>query len=236
MRLLKLLLLGITLMCFTIAGSAAATAEPMGPYIVTEAGITLPEGATFPDGGHVNVNSEPNAWNMHFEAKCIDRTDYECAGKIHDDAQYIGASFIPWSAFGLTGKFCVTWVQVANYDYHFGENGEDPLCIGEPPIEEPPVIEEPPIIEEPPVKPELPGDEEPTWPEIGEPNPPLAEEPPPVEISTPVVADSPPAELAKTGTSDLLVMTAGMLVYLGISLTVYGMSRRFSLGDDDGLS
>lgn len=104
-------------------------------FTVSAEGITLPPGETFLPEGHVNINADPNgAWNMHFESKCIERTDYECAGKIHNDAQYIGKSFIPWEAFGLVAPYCVTWVQVSQFNYHFDSSGGGtPVCVGQPP-------------------------------------------------------------------------------------------------------
>lgn len=126
------------------AASAAGSDSPT-PYTVDATGITLPAGDTFRDNGHVNINTSlPSAWNLHFESKCIDRTDHECAGKLHNDAQYIGKSFVPWSAFGLSGAFCVRWVQISHYNEHFGEGGQKPVCVMPPSEEEPPVTPEPP--------------------------------------------------------------------------------------------
>lgn len=127
---MKKVIVGLVVALLAVFAPTAAFAAE-GQFTVDEAGITLPAGQVIPDGGHINVNSEPNAWNMHFQSKCIERTDYECYGKIHNDAQYIGQSFIPWSAFSLTAPFCVTWVQVGGYDYHFGEQQEDPICVGD---------------------------------------------------------------------------------------------------------
>lgn len=100
------------------------------PYTVDGTGITLLGGATFPDNGHVNITADAPHSNLHFEAKCITRTDAECAGARHAAAQFIGKSFIPWSAFGLSGTFCVSWVQVSMFNEHFGEGGEAPVCTG----------------------------------------------------------------------------------------------------------
>src|SRR5690625_1852668 len=101
-----------------LAGSDGAT-----PYQVTTVGVHLPAGDTFPAGGHVNVR--------YFDGDGIQRT----AG-IHFDANnnqpggaWIGESFIPWSAFGITeGR--ITWVQVDGYNQHFGEGGEKPIRVG----------------------------------------------------------------------------------------------------------
>lgn len=124
---------GLAAVILWVASPAyAGGSDSPTPYSVTTEGITLPSGSVFEDNGHVNIKTDQGPRNMHFEGKCVNRTDAECAGKRHDDAQYIGKSFIPWSAFGLSGKFCVTWVQINKYNEHFGEGGQPPICIGEP--------------------------------------------------------------------------------------------------------
>ena len=104
------------------------------PYTVDANGITLPSGDVFPDNGHVNVRTAVGKTaGVHFEGKCINRTDAECAGSRHDQAQFIGKGFIPWSAFGIDpAKECVVWVQISHYNQHFGEGGQDPVgkCKG----------------------------------------------------------------------------------------------------------
>ena len=98
------------------------------PFTVTAEGVSLPAGQTFPDGGHVNLIATAPHTDLHFEEKCIARVDAECA-TLHAAAQFIGTSFIPWSAFGLTDG-CVSWVQVAGIPKHFGDAGEAPICLG----------------------------------------------------------------------------------------------------------
>jgi len=135
-----ILCLAIVLAVLAFAPKANATELP---YTVDATGITLTVGA-FPDNGHVNIDSLQSHADLHFESKCITRTDAECAGARHDAAQYIGQAFIPWSAFGLTGCFTVSWVQVAGENYHWGAQGETPLEVGctvivpptNPPVEE----------------------------------------------------------------------------------------------------
>ena len=104
------------------------------PYTVDANGITLPGGDVFPDNGHVNVRTAVGKTaGVHFEGKCVNRTDAECAGSRHDQAQFIGKGFIPWSAFGIDpAKECVVWVQISHYNQHFGEGGQDPVgkCKG----------------------------------------------------------------------------------------------------------
>jgi hypothetical protein len=122
-------IIGLVAVAVFFTASSAAHAEEV-PFVVSAEGVTLPAGQTFPDGGHVNIQASQSHTDLHFEAKCIARVDAECAGALHDAAQYIGTSFIPWSAFGLTGEFCVPWVQVAGIDKHFGDAGETPICTG----------------------------------------------------------------------------------------------------------
>ena len=122
-------LLGVSL---AVVGSSAAFAggsDSPTPYTVDQTGITLPAGDTFRDNGHVNIRTNLGNPGLHFEGKCINRTDAECAGARHAAAQFIGKSFIPWSAFGLNGEFCVSWVQISQYNEHFGEGGQAPVCV-----------------------------------------------------------------------------------------------------------
>lgn len=134
-------MLSLVLAASLVIFSGGSDAPP--PYTVDQSGITLPAGDTFRDNGHVNIRADKPHNNLHFEGKCVTRTDAECAGQRHEAAQYIGKSFIPWSAFGLTGEFCVPWVQISHYDEHFGEGKDDhgnpvkPVCIKLPPVEEP---------------------------------------------------------------------------------------------------
>lgn len=121
-------LLGVAL--FATAARAAGSDSPT-PYTVDRTGITLPAGQTFPDNGHVNVRWTGGAAGLHFEGKCVTRTDAECAGGRHDAAQLIGAAFIPWSAFGVPSDACITWVQISTFDEHFGEGGQPPVCLTE---------------------------------------------------------------------------------------------------------
>lgn len=124
----------------TAAPAYAGGSDSPTPYTVDQTGITLPEGQTFQDNGHVNIRTtDGTTVNLHFEGKCIERTDAECAGERHAAAQFIGKSFIPWAAFGLTADDCVAWGQLSQYNEHFGEGGQPPVCLT-PPVE-PPVQE-----------------------------------------------------------------------------------------------
>lgn len=169
------------------------------PYTVTKDGIQLNGGRTFEDNGHVNVRlSSGVTKNAHFESKCITRTDAECAGQRHAMAQYIGKSFMPWSALGITKEDCIEWVQKSGENYHFGEHGEKPICCSstpsEPPETEPPT--ETPPTEEPPTEPpvtEPPVTEPPTPTEPPVTDPPTTDPPtsPPTTPSTPDEPEEP---------------------------------------------
>lgn len=121
----------------TLAPAAAHAdgSDSPTPYAVTTEGVQLPDGDAFRDSGHVNTRfygpegGVLQSAGVHFEAKCIDRTDAECAGARHEHAQYIGRSFIPWSAFGITEGSEIRWVQVSHHSAHFGEGGQKPIPV-----------------------------------------------------------------------------------------------------------
>lgn len=104
------------------AGAALANSGSDGPtpYTVDTTGVTLPSGDTFAAGDHVNIKTSVGDKGLHFENN---------GSPDAPKRKYIGASFIPWSALELTGSFCVTWVQVAGYNQHFGEGGQQPVCV-----------------------------------------------------------------------------------------------------------
>lgn len=99
---------------------------PMGgsddptPYTVDAAGITLPAGHAFVDGGHVNIRTTSGSYGIHFEAL-----------NNQPSGEWIGTSFLPWSAFGIDpATACIEWVQVAEFNEHFGEGGQTPVGAG----------------------------------------------------------------------------------------------------------
>ncbi|HWJ84528.1 MAG TPA: hypothetical protein VNR62_03815, partial [Cellulomonas sp.] len=116
----------------TVPSAVSAVVVPAGgsdsptPYTVTAAGITLPDGMTFQAHGHVNIHTTLGDRSIHF-----DPNNNQPGGA------WIGKSFIPWSAFGLEGSFCVTWVQIGGFNEHFGEGGQDPVCVDPTPDPEP---------------------------------------------------------------------------------------------------
>lgn len=127
---MKKIFIGLVVALLAMLTPTAAFADE-SRFTVDQSGITLPDGQVFPDNGHVNIQSDPWGFDLHFESKCINRTDNECQGKLHDSAQFIGKGFIPWESVGVYDGACVKWVQVSGYDYHFGENGEAPVCVGD---------------------------------------------------------------------------------------------------------
>lgn len=106
----------------------------MANFIVTPYGVQLPEGQTFPEHGHVNIKITTldgeyiRDAGIHFDPN-----------NSHPGAEFIGQSFYPIT---LGDGECISWTQVHGWDYHFGENGEAPICL---PVDE----EEEPVIEEP---------------------------------------------------------------------------------------
>lgn len=105
-----------TSVCTSHGGSDGVT-----PYSVTAEGITLPAGCFFEDNGHVNIKTSVGPKNIHFESR-----------NNQPSGQWIGKSFLPWSAFGLSGDFCVSWVQMSAFNEHFGEGGQKPVCTNPP--------------------------------------------------------------------------------------------------------
>ena len=122
-------LLGIAGALAVAAPAAATGSDSPTPYTVDATGITLPIGSVFEDNGHINIKTSAGDVGLHFEAKCITRTDAECAGARHDAAQLIGKSFAPWSAFGKSCPATVTWVQLSQYNEHYGEGGQPGIEI-----------------------------------------------------------------------------------------------------------
>jgi len=115
------ILAGLSALALVLAPAVASAggSDAPTPYTVTEAGITLPDGDTFPASGHVNIDIDGERYRIHF-----DPNNDQPGGK------WIGKSSIPWSAFGVDSG-CVEWVQIHGYNEHFGEGGQDPVCFGD---------------------------------------------------------------------------------------------------------
>ena len=127
-------LVALTIFGAPTAASATGGSDAPTPYTVDETGITLPEGDTFRDNGHVNIKTEDGTqYGIHFEDRNwpVD----------HVKRYYIGKNSIPWAAFGIDTKhpYCIAWVQISHYNQHFGEGGQAPVgtgCKGNPPAPE----------------------------------------------------------------------------------------------------
>lgn len=202
-------------------------------FSVSAEGVTLPAGQTFPDGGHVNIHASQPHTDLHFEAKCITRVDAECAGALHDAAQYIGTSFIPWSAFGLTGSFCIPWVQVAGIDKHFGDAGEAPICAGGTPSTTSPLPSSTPTpsptstpgpTSSPSSEPPATGVSSP--PKSGQPAAASTDPTSPTTSPSLTSATAAPDRLADTGTDAVPVFVAGAVLLLAYGGTILWCRRR----------
>lgn len=158
-----------------VSGPAVAGgSDSVTPYTVTPAGIEFP--TPLAAHGHVNIRlTDGTTRGLHFDPN-----------NGHPGAQWIGATFLPWSALGITGG-CIAWVQWSDTNEHYGEGGQPSVCLDTPttppatpePTEEPTWTADP----EPSVEPsQSTPSEQPSQP--SEPSPTLSE--PPTE-STPSV-------------------------------------------------
>ena len=78
------------------------------PYTVTSTGVQLPVGDSFLANGHINWSTTKSSTNgIHFDPN-----------NGHPGGAYIGKTFFPIS---LDPGECITWVQISNYNEHFGE-------------------------------------------------------------------------------------------------------------------
>ena len=166
------------------AAAHAAGSDAPTPYTVTVDGITLPDGQTFRDNGHVNIRTTANvAYGLHFE----DRNWPED----HPKRAYIGEAFLPWSAFGIPdGQACVMWVQVAEFNEHYGEGGQP--AVG-------------PDCATGPVDPEDPKNT---------PAPEPTQEPEPTEEPTPTPTEEPTEQPTSTPTEPMIPAGSDMTPYL----------------------
>ncbi|MDM7854604.1 hypothetical protein [Cellulomonas alba] len=110
--------------------AAASAAHAHGsddptPYRVTSSGIELPAGATLGDDADVNVR-----WT---------RANVTHAASLHtghagdSGHRWASAHTVTWAELGVPTGACVTWVQVSGYDEHFGEGGQKPVSVTQPP-------------------------------------------------------------------------------------------------------
>lgn len=119
-------LIAALFLILTPATAMAGGSDSPTPYQVTTVGVHLPAGDTFQAHGHVNVR--------YFDGDGIQQTSgiHFDPNNDHPGGQWIGESFIPWSAFGITeGR--IIWVQIHGYNQHFGEGGQKPVPVGPKP-------------------------------------------------------------------------------------------------------
>ena len=126
LKMLVVMLLAFVLSMFFAVPAIAGGSNDPTPYTVDTAGITLPDGDVFKANGHVNikylVDGKKKSVGIH-----IDPNNNQPGG------HWVGHNFIPWSAFGVDID-CVTWVQINDYNEHWGEaSGHGaPLCLKKP--------------------------------------------------------------------------------------------------------
>ncbi|TKA53806.1 hypothetical protein B0A53_03216 [Rhodotorula sp. CCFEE 5036] len=117
---------------------ASSGSDGCTPYTVSYAGVTLPAGQTFPAGGHVNYQAIPKSqyspgqtytkpgagWTPSGFSGNFDPNNNQPGGV------YIGRNFFDFGAAAqaFPGGYCIIWVQVADYNQHFGEGGQAPIC------------------------------------------------------------------------------------------------------------
>lgn len=131
--------LATVMMLFGLVGlgaPASATPDHDDKFAVSQSGVSLLNGDTFPAHGHVNVristvDGGERSQNLHFDPN-----------NGHPGGVYIGKSFYP---VNLAPGECIIWVQVHQYNYHFDATkfgNESPVCA-------PPKNSEPPRPEQP---------------------------------------------------------------------------------------
>lgn len=129
-----------------------ATEGQLPDFTLGESGVTLNNGHVWSDNDHLNVRTDSGTVNYHAEAKCGSvPAPAECSVKMQYAANDIGQTFIPWDHLGVVDGSCIEWVQYAQTNYHYGENGESSYCIGGDDGEEviPEVVVEVPVIVDP---------------------------------------------------------------------------------------
>lgn len=120
------------LLLLSVGPAAAGGTEDPPPYTITSDGLTLPDGVTFRESDDVNVEFTVDGHpmpkvNVHIESQNDD-----------PDAWLIGESFLPWSyVLPSATEVCVTWVQVHDYNEHFGSGEQKPVCTTDAPAPTP---------------------------------------------------------------------------------------------------
>ncbi|POY75491.1 putative Cellulose 1,4-beta-cellobiosidase (non-reducing end) [Rhodotorula taiwanensis] len=117
---------------------ASGGSDGCTPYTVGYSGVTLPQGQTYPSGGHVNYQAIPKSqyvagqtylkpgskWTPQSFGMQFDPNNNQPGGV------YIGRNFFDFgqAAAAFPQGYCITWVQLAQYNQHFGEGGQCPIC------------------------------------------------------------------------------------------------------------
>lgn len=128
MRAVPVALLTTAILAATPAIAFAGSDSPT-PYTVTADGVTLPTGRVFHEHDHVNYRATAldgtggRDFNLHLES-----------GNGRSTATHIGAGSLDFAdaAAAFPTGYCVTWVQVAGFDEHFGEGRQEPVCTPAP--------------------------------------------------------------------------------------------------------
>lgn len=135
----KVLVAFFAIFALSLPASSAMAAGSDGPtpYTVSIEGIKLPDGQVFSDGDHVNARAaDGKTYSIHFEAKYADPNHAEWKNLPFNHAdprnQYYGKNFIPWAALKVNQKapFCIEWVQLSDFNEHYGEGGQTPVGSG----------------------------------------------------------------------------------------------------------
>jgi len=225
----------------TLAATECATCDPADP--------ASPLGAAVTDGYQDDGHDRPFWWErdgLHFRdpipANGYVNINVPGASNLNVDVHrdLIGATFVPWSAFGLEPGMCIAWTESNGYDYHFGEDnsgrgGVDErgweYCVPEDPSD--PTDPSEPTEPTDPSEPTEPGD--PTEP--GEPGQSTGPEvltasaagstPSAAPTATPTPARTTPPALAVTGAGAAAsAAVAGLAAVAGAALkSVSGLRR-----------
>lgn len=151
------------------ANASTGGSDSVTPYIVGSESLVLAPGDTFQDGGHVNIKFIPEGGTEQSAGIHFESLNNQPSGV------FIGLNELAWKNIIHYKKYCITWVQVSNYNQHFGEGGQQPVCnysetpvVPEVPVETPSPdptqpVEPTPEPSETPIVPQLP--EQPSVPE-----------------------------------------------------------------------
>lgn len=108
-------------------------------YTLSSSSVNLSGGRTWPANSHMNFQwiqyadyrgtgsyrSRPSYWTVISGGIHLDPNNNQPGGA------YIGKNSIPFSAGAPlpASGYCIIWVQVAEYNVHYGEGGQGPVCV-----------------------------------------------------------------------------------------------------------